>query len=73
MIPRRDRRGQIRSYSDRLEERFGRAPLGMWLPERVWEQSLTSDLAECGIEHTVLDDYHFNAAGLAPKNSTAIT
>ena len=39
----------------------------MWLPERVWEQSLTSDLAECGIEHTVLDDFHFNAAGLAPE------
>jgi len=67
MIPRRDRRGQIRSYTDRLEERFGRAPLGMWLPERVWEQSLTSDLAQCGIEHTVLDDFHFNAAGLAPE------
>jgi alpha-amylase len=67
MIPRRDRRGQIRSYTDRLEERFGRAPLGMWLPERVWEQSLTSDLADCGIEHTVLDDFHFNAAGLAPE------
>ena len=36
----------------------------MWMPERVWEQSLTSDLADAGIEYTVLDDFHFKNAGL---------
>ena len=34
------------------------------MPERVWEQSLTSDLADAGIEYTVLDDFHFKNAGL---------
>ena len=36
----------------------------MWMPERVWEQSYTRDLAAAGIEYTVLDDFHFKNAGL---------
>ncbi len=36
----------------------------MWMPERVWEQSMTSDLVDAGIEYTVLDDFHFKSAGL---------
>jgi hypothetical protein len=67
MIPRRDRVGQIRSYSDYLETMFGVRPRGMWLAERVWEQSLVGDLAEAGIEYTVLDDFHFRKAGLKPE------
>ncbi len=33
---------------DDIERRFGRAPLGAWLAERVWEPALASDLAEAG-------------------------
>ena len=65
MIPRRDRVGQIRAYSDYLREVFGATVRGMWVPERVWEQHLTSALAEAGIEYTTLDDFHFERAGLA--------
>ena len=36
----------------------------MWVPERVWEQELVRDIADGGIEYTVLDDYHFKQAGL---------
>ena len=36
----------------------------MWMPERVWEQTLTSDLVDAGIEYTMLDDFHFKYAGL---------
>ena len=36
----------------------------MWIPERVWEQSLTRDLATAGIRYTLLDDFHFKNAGL---------
>ena len=36
----------------------------MWIPERVWEQSMTSDLVDAGIEYTMLDDFHFKNAGL---------
>jgi len=67
MIPRRDRVGQIKSYSDYLEAMFGMRPRGMWLAERVWEQSLASDLAEAGVEYTIVDDFHFRKAGLAPE------
>jgi alpha-amylase len=36
----------------------------MWLPERVWEQQFTRDIADAGIEFLILDDYHFRAGGL---------
>jgi len=64
MLPARDRVGQIRAYTDWLENRLGAAIRGMWVPERVWEQSFTRDIAEAGIEYTVLDDFHFKNAGL---------
>jgi alpha-amylase len=67
MIPRRDRVGQIRSYSKWLESRLGCKVRGMWMPERVWEQSLVSEIAAAGIEYTVLDDFHFKNAGLDPQ------
>jgi alpha-amylase len=65
MISTPDRIGQITRYSQWLTERFGAPIHGMWVPERVWEQSLTRDLATAGIRYTLLDDYHFKNAGLA--------
>ncbi len=64
MIPSRDRVGQITSYTAWLESRLGAHVQGMWMPERVWEQSLTADLAAAGMKYTVLDDFHFKNAGL---------
>jgi alpha-amylase len=64
MIPARDRVGQIRSYTSWLENRLGADVRGMWMPERVWEQCFTSDIAAAGIRYTVLDDFHFKNAGL---------
>jgi 4-alpha-glucanotransferase len=64
MIPRRDRIGQIQSFSRYLESRLGAQVRGMWIPERVWEQSMTSDLADAGVQYTLLDDFHFKNAGL---------
>jgi hypothetical protein len=63
-IPSRDRVGQIKAYTEYLEQLFGRRVRGMWVPERVWEQSFASDIVEAGIEYTLLDDYHFKNAGL---------
>ncbi len=65
MIPSRDRIGQIREYTDWLAARLGARVQGMWMPERVWEQSLTANLATAGMRYTVLDDFHFRNAGLA--------
>lgn len=64
MIPPGDRVGQIREYSAYLREIFGRPVRGMWIAERVWEQSLASSLVDAGIEYTILDDFHFERAGL---------
>ena len=66
MIPRRDRIGQIRHFNEIITKRFGKAPRGMWLAERVWEQDLVESLARAGMEYTVLDDYHFHRAGIDP-------
>jgi 4-alpha-glucanotransferase len=64
MIPSRDRIGQIETFTAWLESRLGAQVQGLWMPERVWEQSLTSDLAAAGMKYTVLDDFHFKNAGL---------
>ncbi|MFO1064626.1 MAG: alpha-amylase/4-alpha-glucanotransferase domain-containing protein [Pirellulales bacterium] len=63
MLPSRDRVGQIRRYSSYLNDLFTTEVQGMWMPERVWESPLTQDIARAGIGYTVLDDYHFRAAG----------
>ncbi|MEM6654277.1 MAG: alpha-amylase/4-alpha-glucanotransferase domain-containing protein, partial [Planctomycetota bacterium] len=63
MIPARDRVDQIKSYTAWLGDRLGATVRGMWTPERVWEQSLTSDLVAAGMEYTILDDFHFKNAG----------
>ena len=65
-IPRRDRIGQIRSFTAHLESLFGTTIRGMWIPERVWEQSFAGDLTAAGIRYTILDDHHFRCAGLTP-------
>ena len=44
-IPNRDRIGQIRTFSDKLEMRLGRRPQGAWLTERVWEATVVPALA----------------------------
>ncbi len=63
-IPRRDRIGQIVSYSQHLNELFETRVRGMWLPERVWEQTFAGDIAAAGIQYTIADDYHFKCAGI---------
>ena len=64
MIPSRDRVGQIRAYTRWLQNRLGAAIRGLWCPERVWEQEFARDLADAGIDYTILDDFHFKAAGM---------
>ncbi|MHB1425279.1 MAG: alpha-amylase/4-alpha-glucanotransferase domain-containing protein [Gemmataceae bacterium] len=64
MIPPCDRIGQISTYKSYLENLLETGVRGMWVPERVWEQNLVSDIADAGIEYTVLDDLHFRQAGV---------
>jgi alpha-amylase len=67
MLPSRDRIGQIRKYSEWLQNRLGATIHGLWTPERVWEQSYVRDLTETGIRYTILDDTHFKNAGLSDQ------
>ncbi len=67
MIPSRDRVGQICSYTRWLENRLGCSVRGMWVPERIWEQSYVRDLTAAGIEYSILDDFHFKASGLVDE------
>lgn len=64
MIPPCDRVGQISTYKSYLENLLQTPVRGMWVPERVWEQNLVSDIADAGVEYTVLDDLHFRQAGV---------
>ncbi|HLG29216.1 MAG TPA: alpha-amylase/4-alpha-glucanotransferase domain-containing protein [Candidatus Brocadiales bacterium] len=64
MLPERDRVGQLCTYRDYLFHHFGQQVRGIWLAERVWEQSLTKTLAISGVEYTVVDDSHFKSAGM---------
>ncbi|MDA7950759.1 MAG: DUF1926 domain-containing protein [Pirellulaceae bacterium] len=62
-----DRRGQIKEYKKHLESTFKTEVRGLWLAERVWEQNLTEDLSESGVDYLILDDFHFRSAGLAEE------
>ena len=64
-IPRRDRIGQISMYTEHLEALFHTTVRGMWVPERVWEQSFAGDISAAGIRYTILDDHHFKNGGIA--------
>lgn len=66
-IPSDYRRMQIDKLNNFIAENFGCAPKGLWLTERVWEPSIIPDLAACGIEYVIVDDYHFLAAGFSKE------
>ena len=59
MIPHRDRVAQVRTFTEYLQELFPTKIRGIWLPERVWDQSVVSALVEAGIDYTILGESHF--------------
>ena len=63
-IPVRDRVGQVEALSAQLTRRFGRAPKGAWLTERVWEATVVPALVDAGIDYAMVDDYHFLCTGI---------
>jgi alpha-amylase len=64
MLPSRDRIGQIEMYTEWLKKRLGAEVAGLWIPERVWEQSYVRDLVDAGMRYTILDDTHLRYAGV---------
>jgi alpha-amylase/alpha-mannosidase (GH57 family) len=51
---RRDKRTQIRWGMAAFEHRFGRKPLGFWLPEMAVDTETLTLLAEAGLQYTLL-------------------
>ena len=66
-IPASDQQAQLERLAAALQRHCGVAPQGAWLAERVWEPELTSVLARAGLRYTLLDDSHFERAGLRPE------
>ncbi len=58
----KDKIGQIQMMNDYIETRFGKAPEGLWLTERVWEPGLVKPLVRAGIKYLAVDDQHFSAS-----------
>lgn len=68
MISDRDKAQQILKLNDYIKSRFNQRPRGMWLAERVWEQSLTSIIANSNLEYVILDDSQFAPAAIDKNN-----
>lgn len=64
LIPKNDLIGQLEMMADKLEALFGKVPEGAWLTERVWDPDLVTPLKKSGVQYTILDDLHFEKAGM---------
>lgn len=64
LIPPEDRIGQINKMKKALADQFGEKTTGIWLAERIWEDSIIPELAATGILYTLLDEEHFEVAGI---------
>lgn len=58
-----DRATQLAWTREEFRSRFGVTPRGLWLTERVWIPELAADLADAGIEYTLVDDHVLRRAG----------
>ncbi len=62
-IPSDDRKIQIEKLNSFIKNHFGQEPQGLWLTERVWDDTIIKDLVDVGIKYVMVDDYHFISAG----------
>ena len=64
VIPERDQIEQVKRMTGFIQTEFQTSPQGMWLAERVWEPKLAKTLPVAGLKFSLVDDFHFKAAGL---------
>jgi alpha-amylase/alpha-mannosidase (GH57 family) len=62
-IPSKDRIEQVLKLNQYIKKHFKQTPKGLWLTERVWDNSIIHDLKSCGIEYVIVDDYHLKSCG----------
>ena len=72
-IPQEDRVGQVKMMNEFLYSTFGVQPQGLWLTERVWEQSVVKDIVSAQIKYTLVDDYVFYSAGINRTEQPELT
>ncbi len=68
VIPDCDKLGQIKKLSQYVKDKTGAAPEGMWMAERIWEPHLPKIIRQAGLGFTILDDTHFQYAGLKEQD-----
>lgn len=66
-IPSKDRIGQIKKLNNFIKKHFNQTPKGLWLTERVWENTVIKDIKQCGIEYVIVDDYHIDTSNPGKK------
>ncbi len=64
VLPDEDKVGQVTTLTRYISRTLGYEAGGMWLAERVWEPHLPKFIAAAGVNHVVVDDFHFKMAGL---------
>lgn len=64
IIPNKDRISQIENLTTYIRKHFGKRPRGCWIPEKIWEPTLSSNIKNSGMEYTFLDEDLFKKAGV---------
>jgi alpha-amylase/alpha-mannosidase (GH57 family) len=67
-IPSNDRIAQIKKLNNYIKKHFNQTPKGLWLTERVWDDTIIKDLSLCGIKYVIVDDYHIKVNGYNSDN-----
>lgn len=62
VIPKKDAIAQVKKMNNYISQTFGYTPKGLWLTERVWEDSICDIISNCGIEYTLVDDSHLHTS-----------
>ncbi|WP_022670438.1 alpha-amylase/4-alpha-glucanotransferase domain-containing protein [Hippea alviniae] len=60
----KDRIGQLKKLNQFIEDNFEVSPKGVWIAERVWDESIIEQLTDANFEYAVLDDHHFFVSGI---------
>ena len=64
IIPNKDRISQIEYLTTFIRKYFGKRTRGCWIPEKIWEPTLSSNIKTSGMEYTFLDESLFREAGI---------
>ncbi len=64
IIPNKDRISQIEYLTTFIRKYFGKRTRGCWIPEKMWEPSLSFNIKNSGMEYTFLDETLFREAGI---------